>query len=323
MDTPFLWWFSLALLILLSLLTLRQFFRLRYVVLPYMLIFHVLLAATLVLTALTDLSGLWLGIAAVLGVVSMMLLRSRVFARELRKTFRSLATYFGNEGPARPVDAVADYNDLDQDFYDWTQSELSTEGFGKVGDFVFPPGVAAFPKRRRFDRRMLSRDGRICATIAHLHEHAWLGQPFLDLRLVLFLTEFDDGTFLTTSSNSGYEISDRIDGVTLQLLAPGMEPLELLRLHREALDRAEHEGGQVRVTSHPEDVDEVFLRLHRRYAEDRRRHGLMTEREFLKSAFLIDEDDPNVLKNKTVMSLCRIFRRVAAEYDHWFDRSTG
>lgn len=126
---------------------------------------------------------------------------------------------------------------LDRAFYGAATAALERLGFRQIGDVVDVTLQAAMPGYRSVVRGFLGRDGTVIGAAYHLRvpfalrvlTRLGLATPIPPS--VEFETEFDDGTFASTSTAESAAQAPEFPGLSRRFLPTGTPPVDLLAEH--------------------------------------------------------------------------------------------
>ncbi|MDR1485692.1 MAG: hypothetical protein LBT09_12835 [Planctomycetaceae bacterium] len=127
---------------------------------------------------------------------------------------------------------------LDLDYYDTKQHQLELLGFRKVHDIELLHQTRVFPETRTFTRELINADRDIGTDVIHLRfvKPKNRYERNFDIRYIIFVTEFSDGTFLETNNTKGVNPILEIDGITIQMFEPNTPLEKLLNAHNDTIE---------------------------------------------------------------------------------------
>jgi hypothetical protein len=128
---------------------------------------------------------------------------------------------------------------LDLDYYDAKQRELESFGFQKIRDVEFLLETYVFPETRTFYRSFINTEQDIIAGISHLRmvKPKNTLERMIDIRIVTFVSEFSDGTFLNTNNNAkGVNPNMEINSVIMHTFESDTPLEELLEAHKKKME---------------------------------------------------------------------------------------
>lgn len=169
---------------------------------------------------------------------------------------------------------AAEFGHLDLSFYDQTSAALEAHHFTRLSDTeIITHGSSASP--RILMRTLRSPDHCVVATLHHRKGSMWAGlrrmlsgtSSLPEARVVEFTTEFEDGSFVVTSSDASHG-DEPSTSMMSRASFPGRPLLEIGHEHYQRL--AQH--GTVRRT-HPRHIYSV----EDEFAMARRQHVLMVQ----------------------------------------------
>ena len=148
-------------------------------------------------------------------------------ARKVAQQKRALYSAPHEFAPVR----ARDFPWLDAAFYDATQRWLESVGFRCFGDLENVSLSAVSPEMRTAIRDLASGDGVVSASIWQVKMRGGRRVAAIfrlrkgDRRVVDFVTEFSDGTFLSTSNNREFASTSPVPGLE-RLPLPEASPIE-------------------------------------------------------------------------------------------------
>jgi hypothetical protein len=183
--------------------------------------------------------------------------------------------------------ALDDCPRLDKTFYEKKTAELQTFGFHWLTDWRSLPESKALPELTSITRNLTHEDGQITASVVQLRfaNPKNDNEKNIDIRTVQFCTEFSDGLILNTADSQGVDPIVSAEGFVIQQFPPGTVTEHLLRHHRTKVEELlDDHSRTVRCVSDKQDLFAVCYREHKKFCEDRRRKGLLTDEEIERMA---------------------------------------
>jgi len=188
--------------------------------------------------------------------------------------------------------APQEFPHLDLAFYDETQAWMEGHGFRVLGDVEDVTASSAYPNMRTFLRVMVSNDGTVPAACYHVNLRGWMrvlqwvGVLPRVLKVLDFETEFNDGTFLTTSNSKGLDMMSEVPGHRKVQYPQATSFEEMLEVHRSILaqwTRADPSYQPLRMSS-LDDVMASQKRSQQITSEFRQKSGYVSEEEMQRMA---------------------------------------
>jgi hypothetical protein len=127
---------------------------------------------------------------------------------------------------------------LNLDYYDTKQHELESLGFKKIGDYESLPHTKVFPEARFFIRifNNIHCDIKVDVSQIHAVKPKNVFERIITLRIVEFVTEFSDGTFLNTN-NALDTLTYDVEGIVFRKFPPNTPIETLLDTHEEEIEK--------------------------------------------------------------------------------------
>lgn len=201
---------------------------------------------------------------------------------------------------------------LNLEFYNNKQRELETLGFVKIGDIERIHLSRIFPRERNFIRLFLSGQKNIIAEISQVRYDISLIST-VDIRQIIFRSEFSDGTFFETNNTLMTNLLDDFDGLISHRFESDKSINEMFEFHISEIDKMREEK-KVNMIFY-ENFDEVIESDKREFSlfcNYRKKQGGCTEKE-LKQILKVGND-------KTEQKIGIIARAYIREYSRQLNR---
>lgn len=207
-----------------------------------------------------------------------------------QKIYAEMETVFQPRHTVRKVE-LESFNHLDHAYYNETTRALEREGFRQIADIENTTLTEVYPHNRTVLRAFLHREGLASAACYNMRFTGWM--RFItwilrlprDIRVVEIETEFDDGSFVSTTTAVDNQL-DPEPGIVQSKHDPSTPIPSLVRTHFTAVTqyRAEHpDAAPLRLTSY-NDLLASQDRQQELKSEYRRRIGYLTEIEMMRMA---------------------------------------
>ena len=136
-------------------------------------------------------------------------------------------------GPVR----VQDFHGLDEGLYDRAQRESEDAGLRCLGDVENLSVSAVFPRLRTAIRDFASDDGEVADSVWQVRAGRWFRIRRPGIRAMELVTEFSDGTFLSTTNHPGPEHGANVRGIE-RIQTPYPTPAgQMVAAHRAGIAR--------------------------------------------------------------------------------------
>jgi hypothetical protein len=181
--------------------------------------------------------GYILGTLLVYGLIftCQVVLHDKAWTRRQRQKEQKL---YSSDYEVVTVDPQA-FTWLDLDYYDTKQRELESLGFEKIRDHESLSHTRAFPEIRFFSRTFNNVHYEISAEVLQVRiiKPKNVFEKMVDIRLVIFGTEFSDGTFLETTNGLDVNPVQDCEGIIIQQFPPNTSLETLLDIHENKVER--------------------------------------------------------------------------------------
>ncbi|MDR2706730.1 MAG: hypothetical protein LBC02_13195 [Planctomycetaceae bacterium] len=194
---------------------------------------------------------------------------------------------------------------LDLDYYDTKQRELESLGFQKVHDIELLPQTRAFPETRTFSRSFINIEQDIGADIIQIRmvKPKNMLERSVDVRMIIFATEFSDGTFLETHNTKGVNPITEVEGIVLQMFEPNTPLEDLLDAHEEKIETiCETKNVEVILHRTVQELSAAGEREFLLFRKDRQKKGGFTEAENARSMHIFGNQNSDDAATQAYLS---------------------
>ncbi|MDR2644156.1 MAG: hypothetical protein LBC74_15345 [Planctomycetaceae bacterium] len=206
---------------------------------------------------------------------------------------------------------------LDLDYYDTKQRELESLGFRKVHDFENLPQTRVFPEMRTFTRLLINTDRDIDADIVHIRivKPKNILEINVDIRIVAFVSEFSDGTFLETHNTKGVNLIVNVDGIFMQMFEPDTPLEKLLNAHEEKVESiCETKNVEVVVFHTDQELSASGEREFLLFRKDRQKKGGFIETENMQNRAIFNQRNEEAGTNSFLSEYAKQAEKLARKH---------